>query len=157
MIRVRMHLLFFVTMLWGEFFGYWQGLLQASSWVGNCNKVGQDIFIWAGVESCPSQGQMGEAQEKIYCKKKSGSHWKRTFKVVLVQLHRSNSCKHCKGIWFTRGKIWEYQQKIPIKVQKKLTITPNQSVKNFTIRWHVFSYSHHTNVCWWNACKGIPI
>jgi len=57
-------------MLWGEIVGYWRGLFQASSFGGNCNKVDQDISIWASVESCPSQGQMGEAQEKIYCKKK---------------------------------------------------------------------------------------
>jgi hypothetical protein len=34
------------------------------------DKVGQDIFAQASMESWPSQGQVGEAQEEIHCEKK---------------------------------------------------------------------------------------
>lgn len=50
-----------------EFFDYLQMLSQISSLARHCNKVYQGIFIQANIESCPSQGQMGEAQEEIHC------------------------------------------------------------------------------------------
>jgi len=64
--RMEMQLVFCCNAL-REIFGYSQRLFQINSLARHCNKVHQDIFIQAGTESHPSQGQVGEAQEKIHC------------------------------------------------------------------------------------------
>jgi hypothetical protein len=58
--------LVFCCNAWREIFGYSQRLSQISSLARHCNKVCQDIFIQASIESHPSQGQVGEVQEEIH-------------------------------------------------------------------------------------------
>lgn len=96
------------------------------------------------MESCPSQGQMEEAQEKKYCQKKSGSHQKCTFKVVSIRWHRSNSCKHYKGRWFTRGEDMGISARNSHQGTKEIDHHTEQKCEKISPLGDMFSPIHST-------------
>jgi hypothetical protein len=67
MIGVRMQAIsFFLLQSFEEnfFFGYWQRLLQISSYTQYCDKVAKTFFAWANVKSWSSQRLSGEKKLK---------------------------------------------------------------------------------------------